>query len=189
MTKRLLAVEEVLKTPEPEREDKAEELEQKDQTEPATSDEIEGTDGEPEQSIELTDEQTTEILNQFLNIVAQVLKGSPLQEQEVKDKEFGESIMDFLDAAGANSEQVEQIKTKLGEVELNLRVVDQALKADGAKEEALEALEALKQRLAQLNPRKHQHNLKKPLLRQHQKTTTSKNYQKQNFRENARSIY
>ena len=99
------------------------------------------------QTPDVTPEQATKILNQFLNIVAQVLKGSPLQEQEVKDKEIGKSIMDFLDAAGANSEQVEQIKTKLGEVELNLRVVDQALKADGAKEEALEALEVLKQRL------------------------------------------
>ena len=89
-------------------------------------------------------ENATKILNQFLDIIAQVLKGSPLQEQEVKDKEFGEPIMAFLKAAGANSEQVEQIKTKLGEVELDLRVVDQALRAEGAVEKALKGL---KQRL------------------------------------------
>ncbi len=93
---------------------------------------------------ELTGDQTTEILNQFLDIVAQVLKGSPLQEQEVKDKEFGKSIMAFLEAAEVNPEQVKQIKTKLGEVELDLRVVDQALAAEGAIQQALEGL---KQRL------------------------------------------
>ena len=97
------------------------------------------------QTPDVTPEQTTEILNQFLNIVAQVLKpAEQLQEQEVKDKEFGKSIMAFLEAAEVNPEQVEQIKTKLGEVELDLRVVDQALAAEGAVEKALKGL---KQRL------------------------------------------
>ena len=52
--------------------------------------------------------------------------------------------MAFLQAAEVNPEQVEQIKTKLGEVELDLRVVDQALAAEGAIQQALEVL---KQRL------------------------------------------
>tara|TARA_Y100000592_G_scaffold91346_1_gene151362 strand:+ start:5667 stop:8180 length:2514 start_codon:yes stop_codon:yes gene_type:complete len=97
------------------------------------------------QAPDVKPEEATKILNQFLDIVAQILKpAEQLQEQEVKDKEFGKSIMAFLEAAEVNPEQVEQIKTKLGEVELDLRVVDQALAAEGAVEKALEGL---KQRL------------------------------------------
>ena len=88
----------------------------------------------------ISPEKAEEILNKFLDIVAQVLKGSSLQEQEVEDREFGKHIMKFLEAAGVNSEQVEQIKTKLGEVELNLRDVDQALAVEGAIQKALDGL-------------------------------------------------
>ncbi len=101
-----------------------------------------------QQSPELTDEQTTEILNQFLGVVVQALQAAPLQEQQEGELER-QNIEMFFRKAEIPEEKFDAIINGLEGVELTPGQVDQALAAEGAVEKALKGL---KQRLAPTEP-------------------------------------